>query len=71
MGIEVKRNVMEKGWKHFMIMSQDRRVASIREDGTCTIYAKRLMPYDLYLEPVKYTTRQSQPKRLRILKTKM
>ena len=53
MGIEVKRNMMEKGWKRFMIMSQDRRVASIREDGTCTIYAKRLMPYDLYMEPVK------------------
>ena len=53
MDIEVKRNVIEKGWKRFMIMSQERRVASVREDGTCTIYAKRLMPYDLYLEPVE------------------
>lgn len=53
MDIEVKRNVLKKGWKRFMIMSQDRLVASIREDGTCTIYAKRLMPYDLRLDPIK------------------
>lgn len=50
MSIEMNRKVLEKGWERFMIMSQDRHVATIREDGTCTIYAKRLMPYDLYLE---------------------
>lgn len=50
MSIDMNRRVLEKGWKRFMIMSQNRHVASIREDGTCTIYAKRFMPYDLYLE---------------------
>lgn len=50
MSIEVKRNVLEKGWKRFMIMSRDRHVATVREDGTCTVYYKRHMPYNLYLE---------------------
>lgn len=53
MSIEMNRKVLEKGWKRFMIMSQDRHVATIREDGTCTIYTKRLMPYNLYLETVE------------------
>ena len=39
-----------KGWKRYTIMHKDRRVASVREDGTCTIYAPSFMPYSLYLE---------------------
>ena len=31
-------------------MHKDRKVAAIREDGTCTIYAPSFMPYNLYLE---------------------
>ena len=31
-------------------MHKDRKVAAIREDGTCTIYTPSFMPYNLYLE---------------------
>lgn len=44
---------MAKTWKRFTIMNKNRRVASIREDGTCTIYLKKLLPYNIYLERVK------------------
>lgn len=50
MGIIVNRNALAKGWKRFMIMHRDRRVASIREDGSCTVYFSSFMPYNLYLE---------------------
>ena len=50
MGITVNRNVLLKGWKRFLIMHRDRHVASIREDGSCTVYFSSFMPYNLYLE---------------------
>ena len=50
MSIQVNNNVLSKGWKRFTIMHKDRKVASVREDGTCTIYSQRFMPYNLYLE---------------------
>ena len=50
MSIQVNNNVLSKGWKRFTIMHKDRRVASVREDGSCTIYIQRFMPYNLYLE---------------------
>ena len=50
MGLAVDHSVLAKGWSRFTIMHRDRRVASIREDGTCSIYAPSFMPYNLYLE---------------------
>ena len=53
MGMLVNQRVLAKGWKRFAIMHKDRKdrkVASIREDGTCTIYLPAFMPYNLYLE---------------------
>ena len=37
-------------WHQHTIMHLDRRVASIRSDGTCSIFAPSFMPYNLYLE---------------------
>ena len=37
-------------WQQYTIMHGDRQVASIRSDGTCTIYSDSFMPYNLYLE---------------------
>lgn len=50
MGIGVKANLMQKGWKFFDIMHKDRKVARIYEDGRCTIYYPSFMPYNLYFE---------------------
>lgn len=36
--------------QQYTLMHRDRRVATIRSDGSCTIYAASFMPYDLYLE---------------------
>ena len=36
--------------QNYIIMHKDRRVASIRSDGSCTIYSASFMPYNLYLE---------------------
>ncbi|MCI7401620.1 MAG: hypothetical protein MSH40_02940 [Christensenella sp.] len=44
---------MARLWKRFTIMNRNRRVASIREDGTCTIYLPRMLPYNIYLEKVE------------------
>lgn len=46
----INKSILSKGWKRFQIMHKDRHVASIREDGTCTIYYPSFMPYNLYLE---------------------
>lgn len=35
---------------NYIIMHKDKKVASIRSDGSCTIYRKTFMPYNLYLE---------------------
>lgn len=50
MSIAVNHAVLAKGWGRFTIMHKDRKVAAIRENGTCTIYAPSFMPYNLYLE---------------------
>ena len=49
MSISVNYAVLAKGWERFTIMHKDRKVAAIREDGTCTIYAPSFMPCNLYL----------------------
>ena len=50
MSVQVSNHVLAKGWGRFTVMHKDRKVAAIREDGTCTIYAPSFMPYNLYLE---------------------
>lgn len=50
MSASVNNEALSKGWKRFTIMHLDRRVVSVREDGTCTFYAKKFMPLNLYLE---------------------
>ncbi|MBP5639619.1 MAG: hypothetical protein J6X55_09075 [Victivallales bacterium] len=50
MSLPLIHTATAKGWKRFTIMHKDRKVAAIREDGTCTIYAPSFMPYNLYLE---------------------
>ena len=50
MSIAVNQAILAKGWERFTIMHKDRKVAAIREDGTCTIYAPSFLPYNLYLE---------------------
>ena len=50
MSIAVNYAVLAKGWGRFTVMHKDRKVAAIREDGTCTIYAPSFMPYNLCLE---------------------
>lgn len=41
---------VSRAWQQYTIMHLNRRVASIRNDGTCTIYAATFMPYNLFLE---------------------
>ena len=50
MSIAVNHAALAKGWGRFTVMHKERKVAAIREDGTCTIYAPSFMPYNLYLE---------------------
>ncbi|MBQ9250690.1 MAG: hypothetical protein IJ179_10045 [Oscillospiraceae bacterium] len=50
MSFAVNYAILAKGWERFTVMHKDRKVAAIREDGTCTIYAPSFMPYNLYLE---------------------
>ena len=35
---------------NYAVMHLDRHVATIREDGSCTVYYPQFMPYNLYLE---------------------
>ena len=49
------RQIMSKGWGYFDIMHKDRKVARVYENGTCSIYFKSFMPYNLYLESSKDT----------------
>ena len=46
MSIAVNHAVLAKGWERFTIMHKDRKVAAIREDGTCTVYAPSFLSYD-------------------------
>lgn len=39
-----------RSWIRYTVMQSNRRVASIRSDGTCTLYRPSLLPYNLYLE---------------------
>lgn len=50
MGLTFNNNAFSKGWKRYEIMHKNRLVASVREDGTVTIYHQRFMPYNLWLE---------------------
>ena len=50
MGIGIKANLMQKGWKFFDIMHKNRKVARIYEDGRCTVYYPSFMPYNLYFD---------------------
>ena len=50
MSIAVIPDMMAKGWRRYTVMHKDRKVAAIREDGTCTIYSPSFMPYNLWLE---------------------
>lgn len=50
MSFTVNNSILAKGWKLFTLMHKDRRVASIREDGSCKIYSKKFLPYNIYLE---------------------
>jgi len=50
MSFTVDHTTLKKGWRRFSVMHMDRKVASIREDGTCTVYFPSFMPYNLYLE---------------------
>jgi hypothetical protein len=50
MSATVNNEALSKGWKRFTIMHMDRKVVSVREDGTCTFYARKYMPFNLYLE---------------------
>ena len=36
--------------QNYIIMHKNRKVASVRSDGSCTIYSSAFMPYNLYLE---------------------
>lgn len=50
MSVMINRQALSKGWQCYYIMHKDRRVATIREDGTCTVYYPSFMPYNLYFE---------------------
>lgn len=46
---DVQRQV-NRAWHQYTLMHLNRRVASIRSDGACVIYAASFLPYNLYLE---------------------
>ena len=50
MSLTFNHNALARGWKRYYVMHKDRRVASIREDGTCTIYFKSFLPFNLWIE---------------------
>ena len=53
LSLTMNRNAFSKGWKRYIIMHKNKVVASVREDGTATIYSHKLMPYNLWLETEK------------------
>lgn len=53
MSLTMNRNAFSKGWKRYIIMHKNKVVASVREDGTATIYSHKFMPYNLWLETEK------------------
>ena len=50
MSLTFNQNALSKGWKRYYVMHKNRRVASVREDGTCTIYFKSFLPFNLWIE---------------------
>jgi len=46
----INRHRLVKGWKKYYIMHLDRHVATIKENGDCTIYYPSFMPYNLSLK---------------------
>ena len=50
MGMQIRSGVLKKGWGRFDIMHLDRHVASVYEDGRCTVKYPSFLPYNLYLE---------------------
>ena len=52
--MSVKKNNSNQNnmWSAYTIMHGNQKVATIRKDGTCTIYSKKMLPYNLYLEEV-------------------
>lgn len=50
MSLVFNRNALAKGWTRYYIMHKNRRVATIREDGTCTVYYKSFLPFNLWVE---------------------
>ena len=50
MSVQIKSGVLLKGWGRFDVMHLDRRVASVYEDGHCTVNYPSFLPYNLYLE---------------------
>ena len=50
MSLVLNNNALNKGWKRYYIMQKNRRVASVREDGTCTVYIKSFLPFNLWIE---------------------
>ena len=50
MSMQVRSGVLQKGWGRFDIMHLDRYVASVYENGRCTVKYPSFLPYNLYLE---------------------
>lgn len=50
MSVQMKSGVLRKGWGRFDIMHLDRHVASVYEDGRCSVRYPSFLPYNLYLE---------------------
>ncbi|MBR3737949.1 MAG: hypothetical protein IKN26_04340, partial [Eubacterium sp.] len=50
MSLVFNHSALTSGWKRYYIMHKNRRVASIREDGTCTVYYKSFLPFNLWIE---------------------
>ena len=50
MSLRFDGSPLAKGWKRYFVMHKNRRVATVREDGTCTVYYRSFLPYNLYLE---------------------
>ena len=50
MSLTLNQNAFARGWKRYYVMHKNRRVASIREDGTCTVYFRSFLPFNLWIE---------------------
>ncbi len=46
--------------KSYAVMHLERHVATVRSDGSCTIYHQNFMPYNLYLEKADQTDLQTR-----------